>query len=245
MTKVTNTNKQTTLPKAKMVPSSDGKKKDPKYVTRTQQHAWFSEKQIKVLKKNHGIKQYIYVTEDGTEVIASMVTDTLEHGCAFDDIKYLGKVDRFVRCEKSAVTLIEAVEIAATQQKQSKHVNPTRIGRWETEEKLYFNKWYIQNNVQFRRAFQCSTWSKRCSEWLTEHGIFRTPTQVKSYYEKMIRNPSRLNFIQCDKFQGGFPGYVFKNPTTSNEHFDEDRTGYYREVFLVWGQTCSGKIVYF
>ena len=44
---------------------------DPKYVTRTQQHAWFSEKQIKVLKKNHGIKQpgayKIYVTEDGTE----------------------------------------------------------------------------------------------------------------------------------------------------------------------------------
>ena len=87
---------------------------DPKYVTRTQQHAWFSQKQIKMLKKNNGIQPKpgaykIYVTEDGTEVIASMVTDTLEHGCAFDDIKYLGKVDRFVRCEKSAVTLIEQI----------------------------------------------------------------------------------------------------------------------------------------
>ena len=86
---------------------------DPKYVTRTQQHAWFSEKQIKVVKKKHGIKQpgayKIYVTEDGTEVIASMVSDTLEHGCAFDDIKYLGKVDRFVRCEKIAVNLIEKI----------------------------------------------------------------------------------------------------------------------------------------
>ena len=87
---------------------------DPKYVTRTQQHAWFSQKQIKMLKKNNGIQPKpgaykIYVTEDGTEVIASMVTDTLEHGCAFDDIKYLGKVDRFVRSEKSAVTLIEQI----------------------------------------------------------------------------------------------------------------------------------------
>ena len=87
---------------------------DPKYVTRTQQHAWFSQKQIKMLKKNNGIQPKpgaykIYVTEDGTEVIASMVTDTLEHGCAFDDIKYLGKVDRFVRGEKSAVTLIEKI----------------------------------------------------------------------------------------------------------------------------------------
>ena len=41
----------------------------------------------------------VYATKDGTEVRASMVSDTMEHGCGFDDVKYLGKVDTFVRCE--------------------------------------------------------------------------------------------------------------------------------------------------
>ena len=66
-------------------------------------HAWFSKKQIEMMKTNtlvhKGGPYKIYVTKDGEEVRASMVSDTKEHGCGFDDITYLGKVDRFVRCE--------------------------------------------------------------------------------------------------------------------------------------------------
>ena len=66
-------------------------------------HAWFSKKQIETMKMNtlvHKDGVYkVYANEDGKEVRASMVPDTMEHGCCFDDIEYLGKVDRFVRCE--------------------------------------------------------------------------------------------------------------------------------------------------
>ena len=67
-------------------------------------HAWFSEKQIKNMKRNkvrqkQGVYK-IYVKENGEEVCASMVSNTMDHGCNFDDIIYLGKVSKFVRCEK-------------------------------------------------------------------------------------------------------------------------------------------------
>ncbi len=66
-------------------------------------HAWFSKKQIETMKSNtiiHKDGPYkVYVTKDGTLVRASMVSDTMEHGANFDDIKYLGEVETFVRCE--------------------------------------------------------------------------------------------------------------------------------------------------
>lgn len=66
-------------------------------------HAWFSKKQIETMKLNNDIHKQgaykIYATEEGKEVRASMVSDTMEHGCRFDDINYLGKVNHFVRCE--------------------------------------------------------------------------------------------------------------------------------------------------
>jgi hypothetical protein len=66
-------------------------------------HAWFSKKQIETMKSNtliHKDGPYkVYTTKDGTLVRASMVSDTKEHGCGFDDIKYLGQVETFVRCE--------------------------------------------------------------------------------------------------------------------------------------------------
>ena len=65
-------------------------------------HAWFSEKQIQSMKMNNDKKRgiyKIYLTENGKEVYASMVSDTMEHGCKFDDITYLGKVSKFVRSE--------------------------------------------------------------------------------------------------------------------------------------------------
>ncbi len=67
-------------------------------------HAWFSEKQIKNMKRKDLVAKdgiyKIYVKENGEEVCASMVSDTIDHGCNFDDIIYLGKVSKFVRCEK-------------------------------------------------------------------------------------------------------------------------------------------------
>ncbi len=66
-------------------------------------HAWFSKKQIESMKSNtiiHKDGPYkVYATKDGTLVRASMVSDTMEHGASFDDIKYLGQVETFVRCE--------------------------------------------------------------------------------------------------------------------------------------------------
>ena len=66
-------------------------------------HAWYSKKQIQRMKMNkvrqkQGVYK-IYLTESGKEVRASMVSDTMDHGCNFDDITYLGKVSKFVRCE--------------------------------------------------------------------------------------------------------------------------------------------------
>ena len=67
-------------------------------------HAWFSEKQIENMKQDrlvHKLGIYkIYVKENGEEVCVSMVSNTMEHGCNFDDFIYLGKVSKFVRCEK-------------------------------------------------------------------------------------------------------------------------------------------------
>ena len=67
-------------------------------------HAWFSDKQAQRLEEcgipqKHGVYK-VYATEDGKEVRATMVTNTKTHGCHFDDMKYLGQVERFLRCEK-------------------------------------------------------------------------------------------------------------------------------------------------
>ena len=67
-------------------------------------HAWFSKKQIEMMKTNtlvHKDGVYkVYANEDGKEVRATMVTNTKTHGCHFNDMKYLGQVERFLRCEK-------------------------------------------------------------------------------------------------------------------------------------------------
>ena len=67
-------------------------------------HAWFSDKQARLLKdcddlQKHGVYK-VYAKEDGKEVRATMVTNTKQHGCGFNDMKYLGQVDKFLRCEK-------------------------------------------------------------------------------------------------------------------------------------------------
>ena len=67
-------------------------------------HAWFSDKQARLLQEcgitqKHGVYK-VYAKEDGKEVRATMVTETKQHGCRFDDMKYLGQVDKFLRCEK-------------------------------------------------------------------------------------------------------------------------------------------------
>ena len=66
-------------------------------------HAWYSEKQVARLKKcntsqEHGVYK-VYATEDGREVRTTMVSETKNHDCKFDDIIYLGLVERFLRCE--------------------------------------------------------------------------------------------------------------------------------------------------
>jgi hypothetical protein len=65
-------------------------------------YGWYSEKQIIALKrsysKNHRFRTYkIYESEDGKEVVVSCVSDTIDHGCAWDDIKFVAKVVKFLR----------------------------------------------------------------------------------------------------------------------------------------------------
>ncbi len=66
-------------------------------------HAWFSEKQAKTMKTCPGAKKWnvykIYANEHGKEVCATMVSDTKEHKCKYDDLIYLGLVNKFLRCQ--------------------------------------------------------------------------------------------------------------------------------------------------
>lgn len=56
-------------------------------------HGWYSEKQRDVAKKG-----FAYLTPDGTQIEVSCVTrSNVDHGTLFDDIRYMGKVTKFVR----------------------------------------------------------------------------------------------------------------------------------------------------
>jgi len=62
-------------------------------------HAWYSAKQFKVVKDcNNKKHSYLYYkTHDDKIIEVTMVSNTLEHECHFDDIEYLGKVKSFYK----------------------------------------------------------------------------------------------------------------------------------------------------
>lgn len=55
-------------------------------------HGWYSDKQLKCTGK-----LFIYKDLKGNQVKLTMVSNTLEHGCKYDDITYVGEVKDFVR----------------------------------------------------------------------------------------------------------------------------------------------------
>lgn len=73
----------------------------------TKKYAWYSEKQIKSakeIKENNPEKKKagvykIYLNDRGEEIRASMVSPTMEHGCRWDDMEYLGEVFKYLRSE--------------------------------------------------------------------------------------------------------------------------------------------------
>ena len=60
--------------------------------TKKVKHGWYSDKQLKWTGK-----LFIYKDLKGNQVELTMVSNTLEHGCKYDDITYVGKVKDFVR----------------------------------------------------------------------------------------------------------------------------------------------------
>lgn len=52
-------------------------------------HAWYSARMAKILGT------FRYQKEDGEIVIGTIATHTMEHGCLWDDMAYLGEI---VRC---------------------------------------------------------------------------------------------------------------------------------------------------
>jgi hypothetical protein len=63
-------------------------------------HAWYSKKQHETIKMNENQKPYkIYINKQGKEVYATCVSNTLEHGCNFDDMVYLGEVEKYSHSE--------------------------------------------------------------------------------------------------------------------------------------------------
>ena len=70
-------------------------------------HAWYSAKQFKVLKDCDNIKNpYLYYkTEQGKIIEVTMISNTMEHNCRFDDMDYLGKVESFYKRTKEPLDL--------------------------------------------------------------------------------------------------------------------------------------------
>ena len=67
-------------------------------------HGWFSIKQLHIISQREcsDSKSYskpikVYKNKDGKEVYVTMVTETLDHCCKFDDMKYMGEVFDFIK----------------------------------------------------------------------------------------------------------------------------------------------------
>ena len=70
-------------------------------------HAWYSAKQFKVLKDSDNMKNpYLYYKTEQCKIIeVTMISNTLEHNCGFDDMDYLGKVESFYKRTKEPLDL--------------------------------------------------------------------------------------------------------------------------------------------
>ena len=84
------------------------------------------------------------------------------------------------------------------------NTNPTRIGRWTEEEKKGFQKWFFNTNLntELLNPSTRSNWATRCSEWLRVHGIYKTPTQIRTHlqkyknsedYKRKLNNAKKVN----------------------------------------------------
>ena len=63
-------------------------------------HGWYSPRQFAAVNTNQPKNKHLYyINEKGVSVEVTMVSGTLEHGCNFDDISYVGKLDKFHKLE--------------------------------------------------------------------------------------------------------------------------------------------------
>ena len=65
-------------------------------------HGWYSEKQKSNMEHKKGIKTYLYYKDMiGNIVEVTMVTNTKEHKCKFDDMVYVGELKEFYKSSKT------------------------------------------------------------------------------------------------------------------------------------------------
>lgn len=65
-------------------------------------HGWYSEKQKSNKRDAKGNKTYLYYKDMiGNIVEVTMVSNTKEHKCKFDDMIYLGEMKEFYKSSKT------------------------------------------------------------------------------------------------------------------------------------------------
>ena len=103
--------------------------------------------------------------------------------------------------------------------------NPTRIGRWTKEEKKGFQEWFFNTNLntELLNPSTRSNWATRCSKWLRVHGIYKTPTQIRTHlqkyknsedYKRKLNNAKRINQQQHDNTYKGAKYLKFLHNST-------------------------------
>lgn len=65
-------------------------------------HGWYSEKQKSIMEDKKGIKTYLYYKDMIDNIVeVTMVSNTKEHKCKFDDMVYLGELKEFYKSSKT------------------------------------------------------------------------------------------------------------------------------------------------
>ncbi len=65
-------------------------------------HGWYSEKQKSIMEDAKGNKTYLYYKDMIDNIVeVTMVSNTKEHKCKFDDMVYLGELKEFYKSSKT------------------------------------------------------------------------------------------------------------------------------------------------
>ncbi len=70
-------------------------------------HAWYSAKQFKLVNDSNNMKHsYLYYkTHDDKIIQVTVVSNTRDHNCQYDDMEYLGEVKSFYKITEEPLIL--------------------------------------------------------------------------------------------------------------------------------------------